>query len=120
MFLSIAWVYSDCLTGRHVLCWVSFLKSLNVRYYLFNFYYPEDNADRHKVHVCLRIAAIYALVVALVSIIVALQDSLPSPLSEKWASTLAVIAVVSSVLQFIPQIIYTAKLKVRRIFVSNL
>lgn len=60
----------------------------------------------------LRMVISYAIIVCVLSIVIGALIGVPSSVAYFWTTVLALVALVSSLIQFIPQIMRTWKLKV--------
>lgn len=96
----------------------------NDRFMLFYLYFPENHktvgteeARRHSKDwkdslKALKITIIYSFTIFLASLSLVLCYGVPSTAAMTWTAILAFVAVVASLIQFIPQIMRTWKLKV--------
>lgn len=101
---------------------------LQDRFALFYMYYPDekrylrrDQEDEEMVRPTqdwrdslriMKIVIIYSTFITFVSILISTAFGVPSGWATIWTALLAVIALVSSLIQFLPQILRTWKLKV--------
>lgn len=106
---------------------------MSLRFFLFYKYFPaekkfvsqvDSNADspadgprmsrdwRNSLRV-LRIMAVFILIIVTISLAIIGTRGVPSMEATIWSAILALIALISSSVQFIPQIIRTWKLQVR-------
>jgi hypothetical protein len=99
-------------------------QDLTFSFALFYIYFPEtykqsgtdDNprpSNEWKTSVkALKIVIVYTLLICVISVLVVLAFNVPSLVVTTWTAILAFIALISSLIQFIPQIMRTWKLKV--------